>query len=630
MDDHKFSNNLKHRIKKALEYQSQKSVFSHHAKQEILDEIPVDLKFEMATCLIGNMKAHIPFFSKKDKVFLANFIPLLTPLNVLIGEYVYKKNEYPSLFYILLKGRVNLISGKLVYKTIIEGSYFGEIEIFQNSSRICTLQAAEYLDLLMLTRQSFEQVMKTFPDIEAEMRETAMEKLRRIKQSEQKVKPFLTIPKSAPFWGNKLKNKYIQFKENKMQQLRRSITPTPTLQRKGSINAFFSAVLRKKSLGASPNSKFSAALKKLSVFSGKKEEQFESDADAGSSNSIGKQSIERKSVGFSPVLSPLSRFKEMEGIASNESKRKMFKLTPLSLDLKQNNEDENKEDKKEQSFLRKIEIEEGNAQTENFERKDIKHFTFKTIGKSNKVMPSNELENEIPSNALENGRKMSTQLSIQGSPINKINQPSKIQRKTLNTFAKLRELEIGNEKSEYNEKTDRNLDPKQENKQKNEENSDFSKKIQILEGRQKEGLGELRKNLLDLKENDSENLGKVTKIDNFLSFETKNNVLETGNNEKKIIEIENINSTHKAKMQNLTITTFGNFDKTNRKTKKNSIKADNPNKNNEEIGNLGELVNKNKKMLIGFETKMMEMENLANEMKDMVFLLKRKKVQNKV
>ena len=653
MDDHKFSTNLKHRIKKAMEYQSQKSVFSHHAKQEILDEIPVDLKFEMATCLIGNMKAHIPFFSKKDKVFLANFIPLLTPLNVLIGEYVYKKNEYPSLFYILLKGRVNLISSKLVYKTIIEGSYFGEIEIFQNCTRICTLQAAEYLDLLMLTRQSFEQVMKTFPDIEAEMRETAIEKLRRIKQSEQKVKPLMAIPKSAPFWGNKLKNKYIQFKESKMQQLRRSVTPTPTLQRKGSINAFFSAVLRKKSLGASPTSKFSAAIKKLSVFSGKKEEQFGftySDADAVSSqNSIGKQSIERKSVDYrlSPTLSPLSKFKEMEGVSANKNKRNMLKLTPLSFDLKQNNENEikNKDDnnQKQHSLLKRIDIEannQNNAKQEDFESRNIKNFTFK---KNNKVMPSNELENDkklspllLPSNELENDKKMSHPLSIKGSPINKIN---KIQRNTLNTLAKLRELEDGNPKSPFF----KNIEKKENNFYLKQDNSDFSNKIQIMEGSANEGLGEMRKNLLDLKENDSENLEKKSKIDNFLSFETNKQVLDQKNKENdekqpinKIADIENNNFYHKAKMQNLRIATFSNIEKIVKKTNKNSKKVNSSkteNKNNEikvEIGNLGDLVCKNKKMLIGFEMKMVEMENLANEMKDMAFLLKRKKVRNKV
>ena len=162
-----------------------------------------------------------------------------------------------------------------------------------------------------------------------------------------------------------------------------------------------------------------------------------------------------------------------------------------------------------------------------------------------------------------------------------------------------------------------------------------------MEGNTKEGLGDLRKNLLDLKENDSENLEKKSKIDNFLSFETNKQVLDTKNNENnekpinKILDIENKNSNHKAKIENLKITTF---DKIVKKTKKNSKQENSKKteiKNKEineikEIGNLGDLVSKNKKMLIGFEMKMVEMENLANEMKDMVFLLKRKKVQNKL
>ena len=97
MQDHKLSKPLKHKIKQALEYHSAKSIFSHTDKNEILNEIPVELKFQIATSLISNMKTHIPFFSKKDKVFMANFIPLLTPLSVAAREFVYRKSEYPYL-----------------------------------------------------------------------------------------------------------------------------------------------------------------------------------------------------------------------------------------------------------------------------------------------------------------------------------------------------------------------------------------------------------------------------------------------------------------------------------------------------------------------------------------------------
>ena len=128
-----------------------------------------------------------------------------------------------------------------------------------------------------------------------------------------------------------------------------------------------------------------------------------------------------------------------------------------------------------------------------------------------------------------------------------------------------------------------------------------------------------------------------------MSFETNKQVLDQKNKENdekqpinKIADIENNNFYHKAKMQNLRIATFSNIEKIVKKTNKNSKKVNSSkteNKNNEikvEIGNLGDLVCKNKKMLIGFEMKMVEMENLANEMKDMAFLLKRKKVRNKV
>ena len=39
----------------------------------------------------------IPFFKYKDNVFISNFVPLLIPLKVHKGEFIYKKGEHPIL-----------------------------------------------------------------------------------------------------------------------------------------------------------------------------------------------------------------------------------------------------------------------------------------------------------------------------------------------------------------------------------------------------------------------------------------------------------------------------------------------------------------------------------------------------
>ena len=52
------------------------------------------------------------------------------------GELIYKKNEYPSHIYFLLKGRIGFFNdSNKIFKCYVEGSYFGEIEIFKSYLR---------------------------------------------------------------------------------------------------------------------------------------------------------------------------------------------------------------------------------------------------------------------------------------------------------------------------------------------------------------------------------------------------------------------------------------------------------------------------------------------------------------
>ena len=192
---------------------------------------------------------------------------------------------------------------------------------------------------------------------------TTKHPLAKIKESEQKIKPFLTIPKNSTFWNHTGKTKYQQYKEKKKMEYRKSCSPI--LQRKSSISRYFS---RKKSLG-SPNGKFSSALKKLSVFSGNKESSgvnfnIESISNYDNDNKsekekkfspfsnfseLNKKKIEQESwkkenedVLFRSEQkiksSPLSRFREF-----NKTIEPMKKLNPLiKLSKTNNNENEKK------------------------------------------------------------------------------------------------------------------------------------------------------------------------------------------------------------------------------------------------------------------------------------------------
>ena len=90
-----FKKALKRRLNLALSYNSARTIFSQSEKSEFLSELPMDLKYEIANSMYVNLNARLVFFKNKDKSFLAEFIPWLSPLKLLKGEFVYYKNDCP-------------------------------------------------------------------------------------------------------------------------------------------------------------------------------------------------------------------------------------------------------------------------------------------------------------------------------------------------------------------------------------------------------------------------------------------------------------------------------------------------------------------------------------------------------
>jgi hypothetical protein len=92
----KLSSNLKDKIKKILIYNSQKNVFSWLDKQEIFNELPANLKFEIAKSMRNGFLKDILFFTPKYDSFIAMIVPFLLPLNFQNKEPIYKKNDHPT------------------------------------------------------------------------------------------------------------------------------------------------------------------------------------------------------------------------------------------------------------------------------------------------------------------------------------------------------------------------------------------------------------------------------------------------------------------------------------------------------------------------------------------------------
>jgi CRP-like cAMP-binding protein len=168
---------LRARLRHAIKYLTEKTGFSWSDKQNIFNELPKNLKYEVAMAMHQGAVRTLPFFEDKNEVFIAAIVPFLLPMLATAGSFVYKEGEYADEVYFLSKGRcalVILVDGEYApVKKIQRGAYFGEIEIIQSVPRKYTVQAALDCDLLVMGKSLLGLVKEEFNGAYREMVEIA-------------------------------------------------------------------------------------------------------------------------------------------------------------------------------------------------------------------------------------------------------------------------------------------------------------------------------------------------------------------------------------------------------------------------------------------------------------------------
>lgn len=173
------SRSLIEEITHNLEYLEDNHHYTNNdeASMNFLKDISLDLTYKIAKYVHSELVERVILFYQKDINLLAQIIPYIFHRKFKAGEIIYKKNEYPSFVYFILSGRVGFFnnSNKL-FKTYIEGSYFGEIELFKCSLRSNQVKALTDSRILILPRDNFLTQIQSFPEILEEMYLTAMKR----------------------------------------------------------------------------------------------------------------------------------------------------------------------------------------------------------------------------------------------------------------------------------------------------------------------------------------------------------------------------------------------------------------------------------------------------------------------
>eukprot|EP00002_Diphylleia_rotans_P023918 TRINITY_DN4714_c0_g1_i4.p1 TRINITY_DN4714_c0_g1~~TRINITY_DN4714_c0_g1_i4.p1 ORF type:complete len:1498 (-),score=299.51 TRINITY_DN4714_c0_g1_i4:714-5207(-) len=131
----------------------------------IFRQLPPALRSEVAQHLYRQTLQDVPLFQGSEASGLLNSIVLmLRPQMALPGEYIIRQGEVGDEMYIVQTGQVEVVrDGRLITK-IGAKSYFGEISLIFSQKRTASVLAAEYSELLMLTKSDLQQLLRVFPE----------------------------------------------------------------------------------------------------------------------------------------------------------------------------------------------------------------------------------------------------------------------------------------------------------------------------------------------------------------------------------------------------------------------------------------------------------------------------------
>ncbi|KAJ3379998.1 hypothetical protein HDU92_006248 [Lobulomyces angularis] len=105
----------------------------------------------------------VPMFSKCDLGFL-RFVALSTSVRFAeIGDYIIKIGQLSTEMYFIVRGTVEVVSqdGNIVFDTIAEGGFFGEIGVITGAVRTASIRvSSNKCDLISLSRISLDKIFK--------------------------------------------------------------------------------------------------------------------------------------------------------------------------------------------------------------------------------------------------------------------------------------------------------------------------------------------------------------------------------------------------------------------------------------------------------------------------------------
>ncbi len=116
----------------------------------------------------------VPLFHGSKPVFLHNLAMMLKPVAYPAEEFILRKGEIGREMYFIARGQVEVLGeADKRLTTLGEGDFFGELSLLLSQPRNASIRTVTACDLFVLEQRDFNDVLKSFPDFAAALREAA-------------------------------------------------------------------------------------------------------------------------------------------------------------------------------------------------------------------------------------------------------------------------------------------------------------------------------------------------------------------------------------------------------------------------------------------------------------------------
>lgn len=127
--------------------------------------------------------AAVPLFSQLTRKDLSRIGRAVVQRKYKAGETIVKEGEQAVAFFMVIKGKVEAISGgsgkkSVVLNTLGPGSVFGEMALLDGMPRTATIKAVTETECLVLSRWDFVAELRTNPHIAVAMLPILSKRLR--------------------------------------------------------------------------------------------------------------------------------------------------------------------------------------------------------------------------------------------------------------------------------------------------------------------------------------------------------------------------------------------------------------------------------------------------------------------